>query len=374
MFCFIVSFSGCAEKDKQKEDESEMLEIKEKGKQTFESKKLEIEGEIQFVTIVGTKFYYFQDVESEKDYCDQILYEYDVVTDEIYEMGKIQNVATYLPSYALVGHKIFFTRGCADDAKTWNTHYEIDMEQRKIQVIKEDISEMYHPLVESYSVNDNQFIEFVVEYLEDGYRYEINISNLENEGREVIATEYRIINGVPEGNLIVSVFVKDKNLHTLEFSASSQEYYVCSYDWDGTLLSRESIEELNKFLRINSDSSGEQESLWEMKSFHDYYFFTTINSNTLLLKRNNDQYETISDVTIGNMEYISFVGGNSAKQNEYVFFERSSEKFYMLHADKGEFEELKLDVDGITYGVYADDKLVYTTDDGSVYYVEKPYE
>lgn len=375
IICIILVLSGCTKEsklvEKNQKDESVSNFVETKAA-VLSSKKLAIEESVdEPIGIVGNKYYFFQTIEDkENSYGEQILYEYDFDTDEICQIGKIQNISTYVSSYAIVGNKIFFARGCDDGTKTWNAHYVVDLEQKNIQMLREDEPEKYHPFVECYAVNEKQYVEFVAENMEGGYRYVISLFNVNGEGKELVATEYRLINEVAEGNMITCIDVKDEIIYALEYSSSSEEYYVCSYDLDGTQLSKESIEELNNFLSVKSEILGVQEVLWKMSTFHDYFFFSTINGNKLLLREKDNQYNIIDALDLNAMEYLKPISSNTSEQNEYVFFERGSGKFYKLYADEGELREMKLDVDGITYGVCESNKLVYTTDDGAVYLAE----
>lgn len=346
-----------------------------KSNEMLSPKKLKIDGEVNSVALVDNYYCYYQDFyrgdDEESMVMDWKFYAYNLLTDEIYELGTIQNFEAGLNSYACLDNKIYFTLGCTDeDRDMLNVHYQIDLKQRSLQILRADEKNKFNPLVSSIAVNKHQYIEFEVEGLEEGYRYSIIINDSEGNRKEIISKEDNRIQEV--GDLLTCVSVDNNIIYTVEYYRGNDdtEQFLCSYNLDGTQLSKEAIPEVDELLDKPDQFTGESDALWEMQAFQDYLFFRTLNRKALILKKEGSSYKRIDSLSMDNMEYLQSVSNREAEQNEFLFFNRLDEEFYKLYGDSGKSEKLNLNTEGINFGVYEENKLVYTTNANEVYFVE----
>lgn len=371
----VTVINGCT-KDNHNENaittKNSSNDVLVKSEQVLSPRKLNIDGEVHSIGVTGNYYCYYQDAYCDNDEdMDLQYYIYDLLTDEIHKLGTISNFHTGLDSYAYLDNKFYFTLSCGDEnGDIQNVHYQLDVEQKSLQVLRKDEKNVFNPLVSSIAVENQQYIEFEVEGLQEGYRYSVCLNDASGNRKEIISKKDNRLQEA--GDLIASVAVNNNIIYTAEYDRNSNDWYIVTYSLEGTRLSQEVIPEFNKLLSTPDELSGAEEILWEVQPFHDYLFFRTMNRKVLVLKKESNSYRRINSLSVDNMEYVQSSNNRKVEQKEYLFFNRFDERFYMFHTDSEKCEELNLDTQGINYGVYEGKRLVYTTSKNEVYFVELP--
>lgn len=372
----LVMMVGCNKKEQQsKEKQSDIVSDNQiyQSDKKLSAKQLDFgaEGEVTIMALIGDYLYYMQEIPNLDNLYktpNHRICQYNLLTSKIEEFGVIENFYISMDSFSYINNSIYFTGGVSEyGANSVNVHYQIDIEQKKVVLLRED---EWLPLVATFAVNDTEYIEFGAESLQNGYRYLVNSVNTKGIVKEIIRKEDERTQG--DGEVIGSVCANDGKVYTYEMHGDNKQYkhYVCSYDLEGKRLSTEPINELEQFLREQEQSEEDVEAVWTMQVFQDYYYFCTLNRNVLLLKKTGKTFQKIKNLSKPNMLLLRPVKSITDNQNEFLFMNTGNNKLYRLFTDTDRYEELNIDLENAGSGVYDNNRLVYMTQEGVAYYVE----
>ena len=315
-----------------------------------------------YLGISGKYFYYISLANYDIELTDSYIMRYDLQTDETTKIGEIKNLSTWSGVNAFVNSdKLFATFGVVEDEESCNIHTKIDLKSGGVTILSRDNN--FPPLVANIAVNEKCFVEEQARKLEDGsYRYFVRVID-PNDGnsKDLIVKNRKADNS---GEMIVSTCVYDDIIYTFEYDA--QDAYVCSYDLEGNLLTKESVKLLNEFLK-NSDT------MWGINVINGYYFFETLNGKRLVLHKSDNGWIKREDLIMNRTGSISnLIVNYNAKDENYkkvVLYDYINKQLSYLDTDTGEKIDLDIELPGATYCMTDGKQLVYMNDKQELYYI-----
>ncbi len=325
------------------------------------AKKLAIDS-TTVIGISGENFYYQERLNGGIDTGNYDIVRYDLKTDEKTKIGEIKNLSTWSGVNAFVNSdKLFATFGVVEDEESCNIHTKIDLKSGGVTILSRDNN--FPPLVANIAVNEKCFVEEQAQKLEDGsYRYVVRVLDAnDGKSKDVIVKERKADHS---GEMIVGTCVYADIIYTFEYDA--QDAYVCSYDLEGNLLTKESVEPLNEFLK-NSDT------MWGVNVINGYYFFETLNGKRLVLHKSDNGWIKREDLIMNRTGSISnLIDNYNPKDENYkkvVLYDYINKQLSYLDTDTGEKIDLDIELPGATYCMTDGKQLVYMNDKQELYYI-----
>lgn len=312
------------------------------------------------IGIMDDMFYFESVVDNKNDTGDHTVLKYNFDTKEITMLGTIENCTTASTAYAfLEGDKIFRTQGVAKDGSDVNLHMMIDTVENKINILRKD--DFFPPLVDTYPVNNTQYIEYQPESFGDegGYRYYVRIGNTNGEVKEIITKE-RDFNG---GTTLISVSSYNNIIYTLEYT--EDKYNICSYDLNGVQLSCEEIGIVTEFANTPDELTGEQDPLWSMEVINGYYFFSTGYGRKLVIQKTKAGY--VKNEYLSASEIARVTCHTVADENRAFFYDYSKQVLVIFNTNTQSKVEYKLEeVSASPYLTTDGKRVVYSDTNGNL--------
>lgn len=341
----------------------EKVYIKNTNAKKTKPKKLDVDSRDSFLGINGKYFYYITFANYELELSDAYIMRYNLQTDKKTKIGEIKNLSTWSSVNAFVdSRKLFATFGVVEEENIVNIHTEIDLKSGGVTILSRDTN--FPPLVQNIPINEDCFLEYQPQKLEDGsYRYVVRVIKANSgDSKDVIIKERKADNG---GEMIVDTCVYADTIYTFEYDA--QDPYVCSYNLKGNLLTKESVEPLNEFLKTAN-------GIWELEVVNGYYFFESTVGKRLVLHRSNEGWTKREDLVMNKMGFISnLIENYNSKDKKYkkvVLYDYNNKQLSYLDTDTGEKIDLDIELPGATYCITDGKQIVYLDDNKEVYYVE----
>lgn len=312
------------------------------------------------IGVSGNLFYYKSTVDNKNDTGNHTILKYDLTTQEKTIIGVIDNCTTASVTNAfLVGDKIFKTQGVAGDDNDINLHMMIDSVTNKIDIISRD--ECFPPLVDTYPVNDTQYLEYQPERLneEGGYRYHVRIGNVNGQVKEILTKE-RDING---GTTLISVSTYNDVIYALENVKG--KYNICSYDLNGSQLSCEEIGIVTEFANIPDELTGEEDPLWFIEVVNGYYFFSTQYGRKLVIQKTENGY--IKNEYLSNIDITRVTCHTSTGNGILILYDYTKQVLIVFDTNDQSKTEYKLEsVSPSPYLTTDGNKIVYSDINGAL--------
>lgn len=330
--------------------------------------KLNIDSTDYPIGISGNYFYYMCETNSADDFCDYNIMRYDLVTQKNANIGKINNLTTWSGTYAFVNcNKFFSVFGTTKEDGSVNQHIMIDSQKGNISVFKND--NYFPPLIQSVSVNEDCFLEFQPQQLENGtYKYIVRLGNPNGETRDIIVKEQ---GASRKGETIVDVCVYANTIYSFEYE--EQKAYICSYDLEGKLIAKESVEFVNDFLSTPNDETGDTEIMWSMDVVNGYYFFKTLNGSRLTLFKSENGWKKRDDLFMDQAgtsnDLVVNVNPLDEKYKKVILYNYNTQKLFCIDTDSGKSENLDLNLKNVAYCMTDGKQLVFQNDKQEFYYI-----
>ena len=308
---------------------------------------------------VGEYFIYASISENYNDTAGHTYWKYEFSTKNSTRIDIFTNKTTSSGEYAFLRDRVFFTSGCVQDGEHVNLHCEIDLTNNALKVLSEDDS--FPPLIKEIPVNDKHYLEFQPERIADGmYRYNIRIGDLNGGIKDIITKEHKTARELD--GTIASTCIYNDLIYTFEYRGND-EPYVCTYDLEGREISIESIDLLTAFLNTPDPDTGDEEALWDIDVYDNYYVFTTLNRARLAVKKVDGKYEKVdllSQKHVENVWQTTYI-----KHNQKILFrDKIEQKFFFLNTQTGEFEYLNIEKpEEIGYVIYDGSKMLYMNEE-----------
>ncbi len=324
------------------------------------------------IGISGNSFYYMSQMNYNADICDYKIMKYNLLTDEIIEVGEIKNLSTWSDTYAFVNEERFFsTFGVVEGDNAYNIHTALNAKEKSINVLSKD--SFFPPLVQSVSVNQNCFVEFQPQQLEDGsYRYCIRKADKNGNNKEIVSKDRK---ADYSGSMIVDVCAYSDIIYTFEYEAKNA--YVCSYDLAGNQITKESIDLVNEFLNTPDEFTGDTETMWSIDVINGYYFFSTLNGKYLVLHKSGEIYSKVDLLTTNsvnsNISLIKNVHPLDENYKKIIIYDYNASKLFYFNTEKGELKNLDFDLKGAIHCITDGKQLIYLNDKQEVYYIADVY-
>jgi len=319
--------------------------------------------------ISGEYLYYMSEINYNSDICDYEIMRYNLQTDKKEKIGEIAKLSAWSNVVAFVNSdRLYATFGAVENEQPCNKHVQIDLKSGGVTVLSKD--SYFPPLVQNISVNENCFVEYQPQQLEDGsYRYVVRVVDIKNGNpNDVIVKERK---SDYSGEMIVDATVYDDMIYTCEYDA--QTAYVCSYDIEGNQVSKESIEFINEFLNTPDAITGDTETMWSIDVINGYYFFESLNGNRLVLHKTDKGWTKRKDLIMNRVGSISnLVDDFNPRQSNYtkvVLYDYNTQELSYLDTETGEKVNLSLELPGATYCMTDGKQLVYMNDKQELYYI-----
>jgi|GEM_PF-6330262 len=329
-------------------------------------KKLNIDKEAQPVGIIGDYYIFTIDSDNYNDTANHAYWKYSLTTGEKTEIGTIYNTTSASAINAFLKNgKGYFTTGVVKNDVPLNQHYEIDLHKNSLTVLSED--DFFPPLVDTIAINDNQYVELQPEIYGEGlYKYHIKVGN----GSEMKEILYKVRTSEPEfGEMITCISSFNNTLYTFEYQKYNR--FICSYDLTGKELSKDSIDLVNDFLDIPDQYTGDPEILWSMNVVRNYYFFSTMNRKTLVIKRDGRTFNKIDSLSVDYMSIVKQSNCIDTKQTRLLLCDGANKKYYLFNIETEKIEEVKLNnSEKITYAIYDGVRMIYIDENNETYFID----
>lgn len=360
-----VSTNDANNKSECKEDNTTNIAIIS---ETTNIKKLNL-NTFHCLGISGEYFYYMSEVNYNSDICDYDIMRYNLRTDEKEKIGEIAKLSAWSKVVAFVNtDRLYATFGAVENEQCCNIHTEIDLVSGGLTVLSKD--NYFPPLIQNIAVNENCFIEYQPQQLEDGsYRYVVRVIDIKSgKSNEVIVKE-RKTNG--SGEMIVDTCAYDDTIYTFEYDA--QTAYVCSYDLDGNQISKENVELINEFLSTPDDITGDTETMWSIDVINGYYFFESLNGKRLVLHKKDGDWIKREDLIMNRVGSISnLIDDFNPRESNYkkvVLYDYNTEELSYLDTETGKKVNLNIELPGATYCMTDGKQLIFSNDKQELYYI-----
>ncbi len=336
---------------------------------SLSGKKLNIPNGANPFGIFGNIYVYSISASNNNDTANDTFYKYDIENEKNYEIGTIENTTSWSFTYALVGSsKIYITIGTIKDGKDVNLHCELDLEKLEINVLSED--SFFPALINIIPVNESEYIEDQAETIGEGaYRYYLSLGNSLGEKKNIITKER---NPPPDyGEMYVSARAFKDKIYTLEYTAED-ESWLCVYDLEGKELSRENLPLYDEFITRPDKYTGQtNDNLWSMDVFGEYFYFSSLMGNHLLLKKIGSEYQQIDILSVKNMYMIKQSTFIREDQRKILFRSTENNSYYLFNLDTETLEEAPVENQkNIIWEVYDGKRMVYITENKDTYFVD----
>ncbi len=328
------------------------------------NKKLNISEKIEPIGLYNNYYIYMENKKSMNDTGDYDFWKYNVKTDKKAKLGSILNATTTSATYAFLNNKIYFSYGSVENNKEVNNQYEIDLDNNTMRIISKN--QMFPPMIMYANINEEKYLQLQPEfYGTDDYIYHLRIGDCKGNVEEVIKAK---TNPLPQkSRMITSMCAWENLIYTVEYEGKKDDYkrYICIYDENLKLISKENIKELDDFL-LQKNNGGIAETLWEIKVFKNYYYFSTLSNRSLVLKKNGNFYERVN---YEDTERLRLITSSKAlfHQNNFLFYDMNAEKYIIFDSDTGKYRDFITDnCKGIT-GVTDGEKMVYINGENEIW-------
>lgn len=339
---------------------------------TQKAKKLNIKEQF-YLGISGECFYYMSKVNYDSDICNYDIMRYNLKTDKTEKIGEIANLSTWSGGVSFVNTDMLYaTFGVVENEKSCNIHVQIDLKSCEVTVLSKD--NCFPPLIQNIAVNENCFVEYQPQQLEDGsYKYVVRVIDIKSgKAKDIIVkdrkTDY-------SGEMIVDASVYADMIYTFEYDA--QTAYVCSYDLGGNQISKENVEYINEFLSTPDDITGDTETMWSIDVINGYYFFESLNGKRLVLYKKGSDWIKREDLIMNRVGSISnLIDDFNPRGNDYtkvVLYDYNTEELSYLDTVTGEKINLNVELPGATYCMTDGKQLIYANEKQELYYIEDVY-
>lgn len=311
------------------------------------------------IGIKGELFYFESVVDNKNNTGDVTICMYNLTTQKTTILGTLNSCTTASAKYAFLdGDKIFRTQGVAVDDSEVNFHMMIDASENKINILRRD--DFFPPLVDTYTVNSRQYLEYQPESLdnEGGYRYHVRIGNENGEVKEII-TKKRDLNG---GTTLISVSTYNNVIYTLEYTDA--KYNICSYDLNGLQLSCEGIGIVTEFANMPDELTGEQDPLWSMDVINGYYFFSSAYGRKLVIHKTEAGYS--KNEYLSTTEITRVTCNTAVDANRVVFYDYGKQVLVVFNTNTQSRIEYRLEaISPSPYLTTDGQRVIYSDADGN---------
>ncbi|MBR6564757.1 MAG: hypothetical protein IKK71_04910, partial [Clostridia bacterium] len=271
------------------------------------------------------------------------------------EMGTIRNFHTASAKCAFVGYeKLFMTYGINHENEgSYNAHLMIDLNNNKLTVLSKDNN--FPPLIDTIPINESYYLERHPKLLQNGgYQYDINVGDTNGHIKNIISKQrFESLSG----EMIPSVSVYDDIIYTFEYV--EKERYICSYDLNGNLITKEKNDIVNEFLDTPDEYTNQPEILWSMTVVNGYYFFDTINGKRLVLHKQNGKYSNVNELSDNN---IYIVTNHNPLTDKIIMFNYNTKELLCFDTNKGKLINLGITIENASYLTTDGKKLVFLSD------------
>lgn len=314
----------------------------------------------------GNFLYYMSATDNNSDICDFNIVKYNLLTGEKSNIAKINNLSTWSSVYAFVtADKFFATFGIVENETMYNIHTEVDVKSGEVTVLSKD--ECFPPLVKNIAVNEDSFIEFQPQKLEDdSYIYFVRAGDAETGyTKDIIVKERK-----PDrsGEMIVDACVYENVIYTFEFDG--QDGYVCSYNLEGDLITKENVEYINEFLNTPDKITGKTETMGDIAVVNGYYFLDTLNGKRLVLQKTSDGWIKKEDLIMNRTGAISnLVKNSNPLGKKVILYDYNKEQLSCLDTEKDKNVNLNWDLTGAKFCMTDGKQLVFLNSENEYCYI-----
>ena len=329
--------------------------------------KLNIDDIGDIIGISGDYCYYMIHADDNSQTLDYHIMKYDLLTGEKTKIGEVNGISVCSNVYAFLNADTFFsTFGVATNGQDCNIHTKMDANKETITIMSTDNS--FPPLVQSISVNEEYFIEYQPQMLEDGsYRYVVRKGDQSGNMTDIIVKDGKIDSS---GEMIVDICAYDDILYSFEYDAGKR--YVCYYDLQGNQLTKENVDLIDAFLDVPDEYTGQTENMWSIEVINGYYFFETLNDKRLVLHKKDDVWEKREDLVASGGTISNLVNNFNPRGKDYkkvILYDYNAERLSYLDTDTGEMVDLELKIPGATYCMTDGKQLVFLNENSELLYV-----
>lgn len=307
--------------------------------------------------ISGDFLYYYKETEA-SDAPEKLFYCYNLKTNSSVELGKLEPANIYFDSTVFIDDDLVLMRDDLISVKT----YRMRPEKGGLSKISETPSnEKTSPLI--FNVNEQQYIKYWYDPVStDDYTVYLELYGSDNNRiKEILAKHY-------DGTIVSFIpYIAYDQIYLLELEKNCTEPYLCTYDMEGKLLSRESLNKLKQIVdKIEISGFNDLGKFWV---FDDYFMFssTTGYSNSIL-KRTSTGYD---EWFLNDCSFLAPSTAGKPDDTRFVIYSRNKDVtdniLYNIYLFDGKSEKITGLVKNVS-GMLHDGKTIIYCDENGYYY------
>ena len=308
------------------------------------------------------------------------LYEYDVLSGKIKQLGEVSDFYMSTNSAVIMNEGIVFTTCSQQDNKLVNkVYYAIDNNLC-------DIHNWYTNIPMSYleKISDEELLIFYPDLIEEGndefYFYEIlklNVNN--NEKTKIGSFSYNI--NKQEGEVVPTVDVYNDLIYVFKNSVREGEnsYSICSLNLEGNIVN-EYLVDIDDFLYLEEVSS--YDSIYRIECMDEELFaLQTLNNRIILFKKVNDKMVRVNipEMLSAFPEGYKIVKNYEGDGSDIYFVDMFNDNIIKLDVASKMFSELniseKFNISGVSsLNINSDGEILVKADEHAYIMREDDYK